>query len=54
MTNVKMLFMAFSHQSPEEIETTASKYVKTEFIFSNPLDIYLNITAPVPYILEKD
>lgn len=46
--------MAFSHPSPEEIESTASKYIKMEFIFSDSLDIYFNITAPVLYILEKD
>jgi len=54
MTNLKVLFTAFSHPSPEEIKTTASKYMKTEFIFSNPLDIHFCITAPARYILEKD
>lgn len=46
--------MAFSHPYPEEIETTASKYIKTEFIISNPLDVYFSVIAPVPHILEKD
>lgn len=35
-------------------ETTSSEYIKTEFIFTNPLDNYFHITAPVPYIPEKD
>lgn len=46
--------MVFCHPLPEEIVTTASKYIKTEFIFSNPLDVYFRITAAVPHILEKD
>lgn len=40
MTNPKVLFMAFSHPSPEEIESTASKYITMEFIFSNPLQYH--------------
>lgn len=46
--------MAFCHPLPGEIVTTTSKYIKTVFIFSNPLDIYLKITAAVPHILEKN
>lgn len=48
--NLKVLFMAFSHPSPEEIETIASKYIKMEFIFSNPLDTYFSRGTTVPYI----
>lgn len=53
MTNLKVLFTAFCHTLLEEIVITASKYIKTEFIFSNPLDIYFRITAAVPHILDK-
>lgn len=45
--------MAFSHPFPEEIETTASNYMRTELIFSYPLDTYFSIAAPIPYILTN-